>query len=91
MIRSLTIGRKNWLFMNTSRGARSSAVIYSLVNSAKLNKLKPFNYFNYILEILPNIDIDDDEELEKLMPYADLPKSLYEKKIVSIHLFSRAY
>lgn len=83
MIRPFTIGRKNWLFMNTSRGARSSAVIYSLVNSAKLNKLKPFDYFNYILEILPNIDINDDEELEKLMPYSDLPEKLYEEKAKS--------
>ena len=46
--------------MNTVKGANSSGYIYSLVESAKLNNLKPYNYFNYILNILPALDLKID-------------------------------
>ncbi|SFR90133.1 IS66 C-terminal element, partial [[Clostridium] aminophilum] len=74
-IRPFTLGRKNWLFSNTIRGAQASAVVYSIVESAKANNLRPYYYLDYILEKLPEI-VDEDgntkcDELEKLLPWAD--------------------
>ena len=64
--------RKNWLFNNTIRGAKASAAIYSVVETAKANNLKPYYYMNYILEKLPEmIDLEgnlQEANLEKLMP-----------------------
>jgi transposase len=50
------IRRKNWLFANTSRGAKASAIIYSIIESAKENGLNPFPYLSYLFEQLPNVD-----------------------------------
>ena len=49
-IRPFTVGRKNRLFSDTPAGAKASAVIYSIVETAKPNNLKPFNYVQYLLE-----------------------------------------
>ena len=75
LIRPFTIGRKNWLFNNTIRGAEASAAIYSVVETAKANNLKPYYYMNYILEKLPEmIDLEgnlQEANLEKLMPWSE--------------------
>jgi len=77
-IRPFCVGRRNWLFYNTVQGAKASAAIYSLIESAKLNKLKPYEYINHILTVLPEIDIDDEKELEPIMPWSkELPKEVY--------------
>lgn len=65
-IRPFAVGRKNWLFSNTPRGAESSAVIYSLVESAKNNNLIVYNYLRYLFTKLP--EAKSDEEIEKLLP-----------------------
>ena len=52
-IRPFVMGRKNWLFSNTPRGAHSSAILYSLVESAKANGLEPYKYLRFIFEKLP--------------------------------------
>jgi transposase len=70
-IKPFVIGRKNWLFSNTPRGARASAVIYSIVETAKENGLDPFRYLVYLFEQLPNIDLKDPEALDLLLPWAD--------------------
>ena len=57
-IKPFVIGRKNWLFSNTPRGARISAILYSLVETAKENGLKPFEYITYLLEQVPNLNLD---------------------------------
>lgn len=73
-IKPFVIGRKNWLFSNTPRGADASAVIYSIVETAKENDLNPFPYLQYLFEKLPNIDIKSDVELNDLLPWsAKLP------------------
>ena len=54
-IRPFTVGRKNWLFSYCERGAKASAVVYSLVETAQANGLVPFMYLNYLFETLPNI------------------------------------
>jgi hypothetical protein len=70
-IKPFVIGRKNWLFANTPRGAKSSAVIYSVIETAKENGLNPFKYLTYLFEQLPQLsDPKDPVELEKLLPWS---------------------
>ena len=52
-VRPFATGRKNWLFSNTPLGAKISAVIYSLVETAKINGLNPASYLEYLLTALP--------------------------------------
>ena len=52
-VRPFAVGRKNWLFCNTPRGADASAAFYSIVETAKANGLRPFQYLNFLLERLP--------------------------------------
>jgi len=52
-IRPFVIGRKGWLFSGSPRGAHASATLYSLVETAKANKLEPWAYLNYLFEKLP--------------------------------------
>lgn len=74
-IKPFVIGRKNWLFSNTPKGARASAVIYSIVETAKECSLDLFRYFEYIFEVMPSMDRTDKEQLRKLLPYAsELPE-----------------
>lgn len=70
-IKPFVIGRKNWLFSNTPRGARTSAIIYSIVETAKENGLNPFQYLNYLFEQLPNMDIKDEKAMDKILPWSD--------------------
>lgn len=69
-IKPVIIGRKNWLFANTPQGARASAIIYSMVETAKANGLNPFYYLRYLFEQLPNIDLTDDKALDQLLPWS---------------------
>lgn len=69
-IKPFVIGRKNWLFANTPRGANASATIYSIVETAKENGLNPYNYLQYLFERLPNIDIQDQNALDELLPWS---------------------
>lgn len=52
-IRPFVIGRKNWLFSGTPDGARASATLYSLIESAKANQLEPYSYLRYLFEKIP--------------------------------------
>jgi len=74
-IKPFVIGRKNFLFSNTPRGARGSAIIYSIIETAKENNLKPYNYLVYLFERLPNVDTNDVVVVDALLPWSDtLPK-----------------
>ena len=53
-IKPFVMGRKNWLFANTPAGAQSSAVIYSLIETAKENDLDPYCYLVWILQNAPS-------------------------------------
>lgn len=68
-IKPFVIGRKNWLFANTPRGALASAIIYSIVESAKENDLQPTTYLTYLFQQLPNCKISD-EVLDTLLPWS---------------------
>jgi len=59
-IKPFVIGRKNWLFANTPRGAKASATIYSVIETAKENGLNPFEYLKYLFEQLPSWRIPKD-------------------------------
>lgn len=73
-IKPFVIGRKNWLFSNTPKGAEASAVIYSLIETAKENDLNPFPYLQYLFEQLPNVDIQNPEILKGYLPWSkELP------------------
>jgi transposase len=67
-VKPFVIGRKNWLFSATTAGARASATIYSVVETAKANGLEPLRYIQLLLETLPSRAQDD--SLEDLMPWA---------------------
>lgn len=66
-IKPFVISRRDFLFCITPRGARASAVTFSLTESAKENDLKPFEYLEYLLKELPNASTDD---LDKFMPWS---------------------
>ena len=65
-IRPFVIGRKNWLFSNTPRGASASAVMYSLIESAKANSLEPYAYLRFLFSRLP--EVSNQSELKTLLP-----------------------
>jgi len=70
-IRPFTLGRKNWLFCDTTKGAKASAIVYSLVESAKTNGVEPFAYFQHVLVELPYLGKNQShEELESFMSWA---------------------
>ncbi len=76
VIKSFVIGRNNWLFANTPRGARANAIIYSIVETAKENNLNPFAYLQYLFEQLPNRDLTDPAALDAVLPWSPtLPPS----------------
>ena len=58
-IRPFTVGRKNWLFSYSPKGAKASAVCYSIIETAQANGLVPFLYLNYLFKVLPNISKDE--------------------------------
>ncbi|UQG60910.1 IS66 family transposase [Marinobacter sp. M3C] len=66
-IRPFALGRKAWLFADTSRGARASATCYSLVETAKANSLEPSAYIQYVLDRIA--EADTLEKLEALLPW----------------------
>jgi transposase len=59
-IRPFVIGRKNWLFSRSPKGAKGSAILYSLVESAKLHDLSAFEYMNYIFRKIPYCRTSED-------------------------------
>ena len=59
-IRPFVVGRKNWLFSDTPKGARASAAIYSLIETAKANGLEPYKYLKHLFTHLPNAMTKDD-------------------------------
>jgi len=65
-IRPFVIGRKAWLFSGSPRGARASAILYSLIETAKANNLEPKAYLNYLFEHLPAAKTE--QAVTKLLP-----------------------
>ena len=69
-IKTLVIGRKNWLFSQSFEGAQTSAIILSLIETAKRNNLDPEKYIEYLLDKLPNEEtLTDKEKLSAYLPW----------------------
>jgi transposase len=74
-IKPFVISRKNFLFANTPGGAKSSAIIFSLIETAKENGLNPYEYLRFLLQALPN---NKERPLEEFLPGSNrLPKECY--------------
>jgi transposase len=70
-IKPFVIDRKNFLFANTPRGARASAIVFSIIETAKENGLNPYAYLTYIFKNAPNWNIRQHREaLQRLLPSA---------------------
>lgn len=65
-IRPFAIGRKNWLFSASVKGAKASANLYSLIETAKANGLEPYAYLKHIFTELPKAEGFDD--VDQLLP-----------------------
>ena len=84
-LRNFTIGRKNWMTINTIRGAEASAVIYSITETARANKLNVYYYISHLLTELPKL-LDkngniEQSQLEQLAPWSkNLPVDCYSRR-----------
>ena len=67
-IKPFVMGRKAWLFSNSPDGATASAVLYSVIETAKENGLHPFHYIKFLLETLPTRSSND---VDDLMPWSN--------------------
>ena len=68
-IKPFVIDRKNFLFVNTPRGADGSAVMFSLIETALENRLDPYKYLTYVFKEAPNIDMNNEEAFARLLPW----------------------
>ena len=79
------MGRRNWLMIDTISGARSSAIIYSIVETAKASDLNPYYYFDHLLTEIPklkefNTPEEEAEAMERLLPWSpDLPEKCHKR------------
>ena len=67
-MKPFVMGRKNWLFANTPGGAQASAMIYSLIETAKENGLDPYRYLLWILQTAPQLSETNKAWAESLLP-----------------------
>ena len=76
-IKNFAIGRRNWLFSKSIKGAEASATVYSITETALLNGLKPYDYVAYILERMKDLGpFPSKEDLQKLLPWSEsIPES----------------
>lgn len=84
-LRNFTVGRKNWVTINTVRGAQASAVIYSITETARANNLNVYYYIRHLLTELPKMTEKygniEPSTLEPLMPWSkSLPADCYSKR-----------
>jgi hypothetical protein len=73
-IRPFVVGRKAWLFADTMAGARASANLYGLIETAKANRIEPSRYLAHLFERLPTVTLP--EELDALLPQNIDPEAL---------------
>ena len=77
-IRPFVIGRKGWLFADTPQGAEASAIIYSLMETAKANSLRLDDYLLHLLSVLPErVAQRKDFEMDDLLPWSEEMKSWF--------------
>lgn len=64
-VKAFVIGRKNWMFSNSANGARASAILYSIIETAKANGVIPFDYLRYVLQVVA----ENPEDIDSLLPW----------------------
>jgi transposase len=78
-IRPFTIGRNNWIACDSIVGAETSAIMYTIVETAKANKVNVYHYLKYLLEQVPkHLDGKSLDFLDDMLPWSDKYLS-YEK------------
>ena len=84
-IRPFTVFRKTWKLIDTPSGADASAVMYSIVESAKANNIKVYDYFKLLLEEIPkHMDDTNLDFIDELLPWSQNVQERC-KKILKIH------
>ena len=80
-IRPIAIGRKNYLFSTSMKGATANAMAYTIIETAKANGLNVFTYLEFLLMWMPDTDWNDHpEDLEDLMPCSEISKSICQNR-----------
>ena len=70
-IRPFATGRRAWLFADTPKGAMASAIVYTIVETAKANNLNVYRYLEFLLENMPNTDFYNQPKLlEDYLPWS---------------------
>lgn len=82
-IRGFAIGKHNWKLIDTLHGAEASAILYSLVETAKANNLKIYDYLKHLLTEIPKHDDETSLDfLDNLMPWSEsLPEVCRKKRV----------
>ena len=80
-LKNFAIGRRNWLFAKSIRGAQASATVYSVTETAMLNGLKPYNYLTYVMERMKEFGpFPEKEAMRELLPWSNsLPADCHSK------------
>ena len=92
-IRPFTIGRKNFLMIESSNGAKASAILYSLIETAKANMLNTFEYFNLLLTEIPQHMADKDLRfIDNLLPWSpriqkECPSRYKKSRFFNVHIY----
>lgn len=93
-IRPFTIGRKNFVMIESSNGAKASAILYSLVETAKANMINTFEYFNLLLTEIPqHMDDKDLRFIDDLLPWSprvqkECPSRYKKSCFFNVHIYS---
>ena len=80
-VRPFALGRKNWLFCNTVNGAKASSIVYSLIETAMANGLKPFEYLEFLFETLPNTT---SSSMDSLLPWGEAVPSHCKMSVLEV-------
>lgn len=71
-IKKFCVGKHSWYIIASERGAKASAVLYSIAETSKANGLKPYEYFKYLLEsMLEHLDDAPVDYIDDLLPWSD--------------------
>lgn len=81
-IKNFAVGRRNWLFAKSIRGADASAIVYSIAETDLLNGLKPYVYLSYVLDELRKMGpFPKPDDLNRLLPWSnELPEGFRTKE-----------
>ncbi|MCQ2508708.1 MAG: IS66 family transposase, partial [Dorea sp.] len=77
-VKSYVMGRKNFLFHNSVKGAEASSIIYSLIETAKMNNLNVYEYLYQLLLYMPGYK-KEPEGMEDMLPWSDFMKAICSK------------